>query len=75
MVVFLPLTVFYFVVVLFNINVTGSHLHGYVFCCQGIAIPALACLMLVDTLEQKEKQFAVRMMGSLFSVWNLEFEA
>ena len=35
LVAFLPLTVFYFVILLFKINVTSSHLHGFVYFSQG----------------------------------------
>ena len=43
---FLPLTIFYFIVVLFKINITSSHLQGFVFClsrhryaCTGTSTP------------------------------------
>ena len=36
-----PLTFFYFFVVLFNINVTSSHLHGVVWFSQALSTPAL----------------------------------
>ena len=39
---FLPLTLFYFIVLLFRVNVTSSHLHGFIYCSQVYAIPALA---------------------------------
>ena len=69
---FLPLTIFYFIVVLFKINATSSHLHGFVFCCQGIAMPAMARVILISTLHQKKVQNSVRYFGSVYGIWNLD---
>ena len=69
---FLPLTIFYFIVVLFRINVTSSRLHGFVFFCQGLVLPALAREMLKGTSNHKNVHTSVRYIGSLFSLWNLD---
>ena len=53
---FLPLTFFYFIVVLFKINITSSHLQGFVFFCQGSVMPALARAMLMNTSFNKKIQ-------------------
>ncbi len=62
---FLPLTIFYFFVVLFEINVTSSHLHGFVFYCQGLVASALARLMVTNFSNQKAFQ--------IFAIMNLDF--
>ena len=45
LVAFVPLTFFYFFIVLFNINVTSSQLHGVLFFCQTISMPAFVRLV------------------------------
>ena len=70
---FLPLTIFYFVVVLFKINVTSSHLQGFVYFCQGIAMPVLARVYVIYLAKRQNFQQAGRCIGSLFSIWNLDF--
>ena len=71
MVVFLPLTVFYFIILLFRVNVTSSQLHGFVYCCQGIALPSLVrAALLFASINQK---IAIRVIGALYGIWNLDF--
>ena len=70
---FLPLTVFYFIILFFEINVTSSHLHGFVFCSQGVTFPALARQILLSIREKQEIETAIRCIGSFFAIWNLDF--
>ena len=72
LVAFLPLTIFFFMVMLFKINITSSNLHGFVFFCQGIAIPALSRTYLIALSTNKNLQDNFRYLGSLYSVWNLD---
>ena len=51
---FLPLTLFYFIVLLFRINVTSSHLHGFIYCSQLMAIPACTCTQPCHVFSQKK---------------------
>ena len=70
---FLPLTVFYFIILFFEINVTSSHLHGFVFCSQGVTVPALARGILLPVRNKIEINTAIRCIGSFFGIWNLDF--
>ncbi len=67
--VFLPLTIFYLVVVVFKINVTSSRLQGFVFYCQGLTTPPLARTMLAGTLEKIKIHTPFRYIGF---IWNLD---
>ena len=68
---FLPLTFFYFFVVIFNINVTTSRLHGIVWFSQGLSMPALVrVLMLAADNEHLLKVAKICLL--FYSFWNLD---
>ena len=75
LVAFLPLTVFYFVILLFKINVTSSHLHGFVYFSQGISMPVLArCILIAESVRRKMYLSSpLRFVGVLYGIWNLDF--
>ena len=73
MVVFLPLTVFYFIILLFRVNATSSQLHGFIYCCQGIALPPLVRFALLFTRSKRGSAVIVRILGVLYGIWNLDF--
>ena len=69
---FLPLTLFYIFIVLFNINVTSSRLHGVVWASQILSMPPFVRIVF----------FALQIYGNLnlgrffamfYSYWNLDF--
>ena len=69
-----PLTFFYFFVVLFNINVTSSHLHGVVWFSQALSIPALVRgIMLAGNNEYPNLLKVTRVLIPFYSIWNLDF--
>ena len=70
---FVPLTFFYFFVVLFNINVTSSRLHGVVLFSQFVSMPAFVRLI-VTSLRHTNSNFqvAVKVFLSFYSFWNLD---
>ena len=69
-----PLTVFYFFVVLFNINVTSSHLHGVVWFSQTVSTPALIrFIMLAGQSEYPNLLKGSKALTLLYSFWNLDF--
>ncbi len=41
-------------------------------CCQGLAIPALARVILVSSLHQTKIHTSLRYLGTFFSIWNLD---
>ena len=73
MVAFLPLTVFYFIILLFRVNATSSQLHGFIYCCQGIALPALLRGELLFASNKKGSELSVKTIGVLYGIWNLDF--
>ena len=70
---FLPLTVFHFIVLFFKINVTSSHLHGFVLYSQGISFPAIARIVLLAFRKRRGIEMSLRYIGSFFGIWNLDF--
>ena len=70
---FIPLTIFYFVMIFFNIKVTSSHMHGYVLFSQAVSTPAFVRLL---HLNVERVQFVSKLIKSIepfFSSWNLDF--
>ena len=72
-VAFVPLTFFYFFVVLFNINVTSSRLHGVVWFSQALSTPILV-RMIMSALSQGYPRMlvATKVLIVFFSFWNLD---
>ena len=70
---FLPLTVFYFIVLLFNINLTSSYLLGFVFHAQSISLPALAHVVLLGPIQQPHIRELARITIAVYGIWSLDF--
>lgn len=70
---FIPLTFFYFFMVMFNINITSSRLHGVVLFSQGISMPALARIILLIYETKSNMLKVVKIIGTFYSIWNLDF--
>ena len=70
---FVPLTFFYFFVVLFNVNVTTSRLYGVVWFSQALAMPALVRIALF-TVHSEHPNFlkTVKVFTLFYSFWNLD---
>ena len=73
LVAIVPLTFFYFIVILFNINVTSSRLHGVVLFSQALSMPAFIRLI-VTALQHRNShlQVAAKVFLSFYSFWNLD---
>lgn len=70
--VFLPLTVFYFVVLFFRISVTTS-LRGFLLFSQIGSFPAMARFLIHGSIARHGTQKAVRYLLMLHGIWNLDF--
>ena len=70
---FVPLTLFYFFVLFFNINVTSSRLHGVVWFSQALSMPAFVRL-LMNALSHGSPRIliATRTFLVFYSFWNLD---
>ena len=69
---FVPLTFFYFIVVLFNINVTSSRLHGVVWFSQTISMPLFIYAVLLTLLKERVDLILVKIFLVFHSFWNLD---
>ena len=67
-VAFLPLTVFYIIVILFRISVTSGAMNGYVLMCQLLTTPMN--VRLFNTIRNK---FVMSLYVSFHGIWNLDF--
>ena len=77
MAAFIPLTVFYFIVLFFQLNVTSSHLLSIVFFCQTLSTPLITRNLYIELLNAKaNNQRILKAYAAIFSflgVWNLDF--
>ena len=68
-----PLTFFYIFVVIFNINVTSSRLHGVILCSQALSIPVLVRMIFSAFVQGYPRLMkAIKVLMTLHSYWNLE---
>ena len=70
---FLPLTIFYFIILFFKVNLSSSRLQGFVFFSQCISIPAATRVLLVNTMNYPKYQTTLRYILGLYGLWNLDF--
>ena len=71
---FLPLTIFYIVVLVFRINIHSTYLQGYVLYSQAITIIPLARnIVLTANTNPVWLKYAIYSMGTFCGVWNLDF--
>ena len=75
MAAYLPLTLFYLLILFFKINTTTSHLFAVVYLCQLLSLPIMAQDMFtaIATLENKYYLRMVEFIFSLYGIWNLDF--
>ena len=69
---FVPLTCFYFIVLLFNINVTSSRLHGVVWFSQALSTPVLIRRVMLAFIKEPANLIAVKVLLVFYSFWNLD---
>ena len=70
---FIPLTMFYFVMIFLNIKVTSSHMHGYVIFSQVVSTPVFIRLLLLNIEGIPFVPTLVKFVEPFFSSWNLDF--
>ena len=70
---FVPLTFFYFFVIIFNINVTSSRLHGVVWFSQALSMPAFV-RVIMSALSHGSPRLLIATKTFLvfYSFWNLD---
>ena len=75
MAAYLPLTLFYFIVVLFKINITTSHLFSVVYYCQTLTMPLVLRNIIIDEVARDTNtaySTTASILIGLYGVWNLD---
>ena len=72
-VAFLPLTVFYFFVILFKISISSGNMVGYILTCQIFTLPLLTRFLLNISSNYAFTSGYIKFLTSCFSIWNLDF--
>ena len=70
---YLPLTLFYLVILGFKINIPSSQLHGYIIYCQVISFPAFSRAAYLTTQSKPIVFQMVKFIGTIYGIWNLDF--
>ena len=73
LVAFVPLTAFYFIILLFKVNIASSHLYGFVLYSQAISFPLLGRLLVMSFQSKPKYSVLVKILATLYGVWNLDF--
>ena len=73
MAAYLPLTLFYLIVLFFKVNVVSGHLHHVVFFSQVISTPALSRIMYQTLVKSPAVFISFGVLQSLYGIWNLDF--
>ena len=68
---YLPLTLFYFVILCFKISIHSSYLQGYILYSQIIAWPPFA--RSIHLIPSNTLSHMTKFLGSLYGIWNLDF--
>ena len=68
-----PLTLFYFFALFVKLNVTSSHLQGFVFICQTVTLPEFVQVYIAGTQNSPTVLNIVKPVVTLFGIWNLDF--
>ncbi len=74
-VAYVPLTIFFFIVIIFRINIPSSQVHGFVLFSQILSSPIFARTILFYLREGKNTlpyKF-MQLFGTLYGIWNLDF--
>ena len=75
MAAYLPLTLFYLVILFFRINVTSSYLFPVVYFCQDLAMPLVlrSLFIVLDTEANDKVLLLTKVVVSMYGIWNLDF--
>ena len=73
MAAYLPLTLFYLIVLFFKLNVVSGHLHHVVFFSQAVSLPALSRILYQRLQKQTAYLISAKVLLSLYGIWNLDF--
>ena len=70
---FVPLTIFYFFILAFNINVTSSRLRGVIWYSQAMSMPVFIRIILLScSIKHAEHLKTIKVAFAFYSLWNLD---
>ena len=72
-VAYIPLTVFFFFVVVFRFSGTHPLVRGFIAVCQGLVSPVSIRAYLSVTAKKSYIGSSVKALGSIYGIWNLDF--
>ena len=72
-VAFLPLTLFYVVIVVFRIGVMSRELHAYIMVCQIASTPSLLRFLHLSTEFDPIGKTFFLILSTIYGIWNLDF--
>ena len=75
---FLPLTIFYIIILFFKVNVVSSHFQGFLFYSQAVSLPTLirTLILMVQKYSRTKTNIAdiaIRCLTTFYGIWNLDF--
>ena len=75
MAAYLPLTLFCFFVLFFEINAVTSHLHPVIWCSQAISMSVMSRMLFLHTGLQKHPIYMIiiKITFTLYGIWNFDF--
>ena len=68
--IFLPLTVYCIIIMMFNISIMSSVMHGFIFFCQIISVPAM--LRVIALANGSNRSLIMKICSTFFTLWNLD---
>ena len=69
---FLPLTIFYIVILFFKVNVASSSFQGFLFFCQTISLPTFIRVLIMIQYS-KTVHTAIQCLTTFYGIWNPDF--
>ena len=69
-VAFVPLTIFYMMVVLLKFNANSPAMHGFILYAQLISTPFIVRVLVANKYDQGS---AIKVLATLYGIWNLDF--
>ena len=75
MAAYVPLTLFYLVVLFSKINITSSHLFAVVYYCQALSLPLVLRSLFPTIVHQAKPSYlvAAKSLFAVYGIWNLDF--
>ena len=75
MAAYMPLALFYLVLLFFRVNLTSGYCYAFVTYCQAVAMPFLLRVVFIDVAFNTRKTFLIgaKILASFFGLWNLDF--